>query len=798
MPRRRSFKPLDSSQGRFTVAAILCTFALFSALSVGLSVRATEGSHHRATVVQVAARQRTLAERYVQEVLLVRQGQRADPAYTGGVLRDSVVALLHGGTAPAVNGDDDATRLAPFKGARVRAQLEQERRLAADLTATGAAILAGRPARGRLTAHEHVRGGDPMLRLRTLAALTSNVSLNTARSMAAGADKGISDLITMQVALGLAGLLASLGLAWALIAATRRQTAHFRSLVTSSTDLVLVFGEGGVRYVSASVTEMLGRTDHELLGEGLVEQVHGDDRVALETTVAQGTSDGVVFRMCDRFGEWRHLEARVTDLRGDRQVQGVVLNARDISERVRLEEQLTVQAFHDGLTGLANRALFRDRLNQALARSARSPAPLAVLLVDLDGFKQVNDSLGHDAGDHLLLEVGRRFDGVVRPNDTLARLGGDEFALLLDGADGPRATAVADRLLECLLEPIEVADRELTLSASVGVVVHPGGAGDSEVLVRHADVAMYAAKAAGRARWEVFHNEMDREFGEDLGLAQELRVGLQRGEFSLHYQPEVAIDSSALVGVEALLRWQSPSRGNVPPDQFIPVAEDTGLIMPIGEFVLREACEQTAQWRRAGLLPDSFVTWVNLSGKQLSVGGVPTTVHAALEASGLPPEFLGLEVTETAIVEGGAAGERARSELQELHSEGVSLAIDDFGTGFSSLGQLRRFPVDVIKVDRSFIHGVEHDPKDSAIAANLVSLAHALNLVAVAEGIESDGQLTSLRSLGCDLAQGFLFARPAPADVVTQMLADGGPPVPGAPPATAPGRPHTITALPGA
>jgi EAL domain-containing protein (putative c-di-GMP-specific phosphodiesterase class I) len=291
---------------------------------------------------------------------------------------------------------------------------------------------------------------------------------------------------------------------------------------------------------------------------------------------------------------------------------------------------------------------------------------------------------------------------------------------------------------------------------------------------------------------------MDREFGEDLGLAQELRVGLQRGEFSLHYQPEVAIDSSAMVGVEALLRWQSPSRGNVPPLQFIPLAEETGLIMPLGEFVLREACEQTARWRRAGLLPDSFVTWVNLSGKQLSVGGVPATVHAALEAAGLPPEFLGLEVTETAIVEGGAAGERARAELQELHAEGVSLAIDDFGTGFSSLGQLRRFPVDVIKVDRSFINGVEHDAKDSAIAANLVSLAHALNLVAVAEGIESDGQLSSLRDLGCDLAQGFLFARPAPAETVTAMLADGGPPAPRPAPVTAPERPHTITALPGA
>jgi diguanylate cyclase (GGDEF)-like protein/PAS domain S-box-containing protein len=771
MRARRSFKPF-AGRGRRAIAAILLTFALSSTVTVVLTIVETSKSRHRAVVIEVAARQRTLAERYVRDILLVRAGEQADPATTASELRLSAAALLNGGPAPAVEGDDDDAQLPPSRDPRVRAQLQQERRLVADLTATGKAVLAHR----RLddlpqTANERIRFTDPTMRLRVLAALTSNVSLAASRTLAADADRGVADLITLQVVLGALGLVTSLLLAWALIRAARRQSAHFRSLVTASTDLVLVFGESGCQYASRSVSTMLGRVEHDLLGPGVWEHIHPDDLCGVQAAADGGEPAELVFRLRNRFGEWRHLEAHLTDLRADRLVRGVVLNAREVTERVRLEEQLTRLAFHDGLTGLANRALFRDRLDQALARSTRSGDPLAVLLVDLDSFKQVNDSLGHDAGDELLQQLAVRFSEVVRPSDTVARLGGDEFALLLEGVNQAQAVAVADRVLERAAEPVRIAGRELALSASVGIVAHAGG-GDSAELIRHADVAMYAAKETGPGRLEVFCFEMAREVGELLGLEHELRLALQRGEFSVHYQPEVALETGAIVGVEALLRWHSPTRGAVSPAQFIPVAEASGLIVQIGEHVLREACRQTAEWERDGRLSDGFITWVNVSAKQLAGAGLADVVEYVLRATGLGPDRLGLEVTETAIVEQGIAAETARVELERLHDLGIRIAIDDFGTGFSSLGQLRHFPIDVLKVDRSFVQGVEHDAKDAAIAANLVSLAHALGLVAIAEGIESSGQLASFRELGCDRAQGFLFARPAPADEVTGLLAE--------------------------
>ncbi len=760
-----------TARSRNPVAAILILFAVFSAVSVGLSIRSTSGSRQHAAVLEIAARQRTLTERYVNAVLLAREGRPAHPSYTAGVLMRSAKALLNGGTAPAASGDDGETMLPAPTGKLERAQLRREAHLVHDLVATGSALLRHRSVTAvPLTAHEHITARNPVQRLEILSTLTSEASLDVGQAIASTDAHNIRNLITLQVVLGIAGLLASLLLGWALIHATHRQTAHFRSLVTSSTDLVAAFGPGGCSYVSASVTEMLGRPEQEVLGPGFVRFVHADDREALDEACANGLAHELVFRLQNRFGEWRQLEAHVNDLRADRYVRGVVLNARDVTERVRLEDELTHQAFHDGLTGLANRALFRDRLDQSLSRSARTGESLAVLFVDLDGFKQVNDTLGHDAGDRLLEEVARRFATAIRPSDTLARLGGDEFALLLEEADETLSVTVAERLLERLLKEIVLAGREMSLGASVGVVVHAGGAGKSEELMRHADLAMYAAKKGGRGRYAVFHHDMGRELGDLFGIEHELRLGLQRGEFSVLYQPQISLRSRAIVGAEALLRWRSPTRGPVPPSQFIPIAESTGLIEPLGELVLREACDQAARWASEALLPESFVVWVNVSATQLSSGGVGKLVRSALAAAGVQPGRLGLEVTETAIVSDGVAGDRAMLELQELHDRGVQIAIDDFGTGFSSLAQLRRFPVDMIKVDRSFVQGIEHDPRDEAITTHTVNLAHAIGVLALAEGVESAGQLASIDELGCDLAQGYLFAHPGPADEVTRLL----------------------------
>ena len=767
-------RPLQS-RGRRAVVAFIAIAAMLAAGEIALTVHVASRNAHRAPMLQVAARQRTLAERYTKALLLDRTGAAADPDVLGRTLIASAKALLDGGTAPEVAGDDDATKLPAAQGREIRAQLTQELRLANDLVATGQAWLAGDQVDTvRLTAGEHPDSTMPAERLRVLTALTSNVSLNAARSIGASTDANTASTIRTQIALGIVGLLLSVGLALALMVAGRRQVAHFRSLVVASQDLVLIFGAQGARYVSHSVEQLLGRGQRELGGWSFFECVHDEDREPLRNACLHADRRTIGFRLAAADGAWRHLEAHVTDLRDDRHVRGVVLNGRDITERVQLEQELTHQAFHDSLTGLANRGLLLDHLTQALARTRRSDHPLAVLLLDLDGFKQVNDSLGHAIGDDVLRAVARRFATVTRPSDTLARLGGDEFALLTEDIDELRAGALAARLLDCLTEPVEASGRTLRIGASVGIVVHGRGDHiDADDLLRRADVAMYAAKAAGRNRFEFFREEMGERVGELLSLEQDLRTGLERGEFTVHYQPEIDLATDAIVGAEALVRWTSPTRGSVSPGYFIPIAESSGLISPLGEFVLNEACRQVAAWREQCPLDPRFTMWVNVSGAQLSQGGVAELVQRTLETFALPAAMLGLEITESVIVEEGSAAERAQAELQILHDRGVRVAIDDFGTGFSALGQLRRFPVDVLKVDRSFITGVHDEPKDAAITAGLINLAHALGLLAIAEGVETYEQLASIRELGCDLAQGFLLARPMEPDRVRELLLSG-------------------------
>ncbi len=569
----RRFSPM-TRRGRPAIAAILVTFALSSALTVALSISAISRARHHAAVVRIAARQQTLALRYVGDVVLAQAGARADPVGDGQVMAASARALLNGGEAPEVSGNDDETDVSATTDPLARRQLRQEERLVRDLTETGNAILAGRSLRGvGLDVDRAIAGLAPIMRLRVLAALTANVSLNAERTIGGAGDAGIDDLIVLEIALGIGGLLVSLILATALIRTTRRQTAHFRSLVTSSTDLVVVLDEQGCVYAGPAVLQMVGCEEYAVLGDGLERFVHPDDRPALRTAAIEGASAQTVLRVRNTFGEWRRLEAHITDLRHDRHVRGVVLNARDVTERAALEDELARQAFHDDVTTLPNRALFRDRLAHALTRRARSGAQLAVLLADLDGFKQVNDTLGHDAGDELLREAASRFAGAIGAGDTLARLGGDEFAVLLEPAGDARARDVAQAILVAARAPFAIDGREFTLGASIGIATGADGPAGASEMLRHADLAMYAAKAAGRGQIEVFAPEMAHDAGEQVGIERDLRGAVRRNELELHYQPELTIDGAVVTGAEALIRWRSPTRGLVEPASFIALAE---------------------------------------------------------------------------------------------------------------------------------------------------------------------------------------------------------------------------------
>ena len=429
----------------------------------------------------------------------------------------------------------------------------------------------------------------------------------------------------------------------------------------------------------------------------------------------------------------------------------------------RLNEE---QALKDSLTRLPNRTLFQDRLGHALARVQRRGASIAVLFVDLDGFKPVNDRLGHATGDQLLRAVAERLRGCVRPADTVARLGGDEFAVLVEDITGEaEAVAVAERLLESLTVPFLLRNQEVTISASVGVALNAPMA-TVEVMLRDADVAMYRAKESGRACYEVFDAGMHDTILARLELERDVRRAVDERQFVVHYQPLVALADGRLVGVEALVRWQHPTRGLLPPAEFLEVAEETGAIVPLGAWVLQEACRQARQWAEA--YPEQRLTMsVNLSPRQLSDPGIVATVAAALSETGLPAADLVLELTEGLLVSDGPA---VVDRLFALKALGVRLAIDDFGTGYSSLSYLRRLPFDILKIDKLFVDGVAGGSEASAFAQAIIELAHSLRLETVAEGVEHDDQTQHLRRLGCELAQGYHFARPLSPEDITTML----------------------------
>jgi diguanylate cyclase (GGDEF)-like protein/PAS domain S-box-containing protein len=451
----------------------------------------------------------------------------------------------------------------------------------------------------------------------------------------------------------------------------------------------------------------------------------------------------------------------------DAEHKGVVELLEDLAaiaiERKKYEAKLAHQAHHDPLTGLPNRMLFLEFLQLAMARARRYRSSVAVLFLDLDRFKVVNDSLGHDAGDELLVALGRRLRGVVRPGDTVARFGGDEFTVLCE--DLPTADArehaadVAERLLHVIQQPFLLDGDEQFLSASIGIALAGPGADRPEGLLRDADAAMYRAKERGKGRWELFDEIMRASARERLETENALHRALERGELRVHYQPVMSLRDQRCIGAEALVRWAHPDRGLITPEHFIDVAEETGLILPVGKWVIEEACRRSRQWR--AVRGPSFVVSVNLSGRQLSNPELAEQVAAALDRTGADPAGLCFEITENVLMDDAEATIGAITSLKRL---GVALSIDDFGTGYSSLGYLKRFPVDAVKVDRSFIDGLGSDSEDSAIVAAVVSLGHALGLTVIAEGVETDRQLSELVALGCDAAQGYLFAEPGPAD----------------------------------
>jgi len=464
-------------------------------------------------------------------------------------------------------------------------------------------------------------------------------------------------------------------------------------------------------------------------------------------------------------GSWRWIDVTFTNLLHDPSVRGIVTNGRDMTEARRFQDQLSYQASHDELTGLANRALFTKRMARAVSASS-GPGTVAVALVDLDDFKAINDRLGHTVGDAMLIAVAARLRGCLRPGDAVARLGGDEFAVLLGDLRPGESSQVAERIIFALAAPVRAAGHDLLAQASIGIADNDSDLGAAELL-RRADVAMYSAKELGKSRYAHYNADLDARAVEHARLAAELRQALDRNEFSLMYQPIVALPDGDITGVEALVRWNHPERGFVSPADFIPVAERTGLIVPLGAWVMETACRQAAAWldEYGERAPARMA--VNVSARQLLEPTFPQVVAGVLAGTGLPAQMLTIEITETAVFGGGPAVDAVTA----VHALGVDIALDDFGTGHSSLGLLRTCPVDVIKVDKSFVDGVTGTVEQEAIATSIGQIAHALGLRAVAEGVETAAQAERLHVLGYRLAQGFHFARPMRADDLARQLA---------------------------
>jgi len=530
-----------------------------------------------------------------------------------------------------------------------------------------------------------------------------------------------------------------------------------------------------IEYVNPAFERITGYAAGDVLGQRL-EDVQGPDHARQDmqeiTAALREQREGkAIVRNFRKDGSSYWSELFVAPVRDDGHgaLSHFVVAQYDISTVMRFEQELEFQARHDILTGLANRLLLRERLEQAMAAARRSTVPVWVVFIDLDRFKFVNDTLGHGAGDSLLKLIAERLRNATREVDTVARLGGDEFVLLLPQvANSATGQAILQRVLDAVAQPLQVAEHEFFLTCSMGVASYPDDGDSAETLIKHADIAMYRAKEQGRNHWQSYAPAMNASTLARLNLESELRHALERGQFHLVYQPQLDLCSGKMVGMEALLRWQHPSLGTIAPGDFIHLAEEMGLIVPIGAWVLHTACAQAKAWQQAGLGEVRLA--VNLSARQFRQNGLLQSVKDILAATGLEARFLELELTESMMMQDV---EQAIATMGKLKTLGLQLSIDDFGTGYSSLAHLRHFPIDVLKIDKSFVSDILHSADDAAIVHAIIALAHSLRLKVIAEGVETEQQCDFLRQHGCDQMQGYLFSRPLAAPAFERLLREG-------------------------
>ena len=572
----------------------------------------------------------------------------------------------------------------------------------------------------------------------------------------------------------------------------RESEEKFRMISTSSKVGIFQLGtDGKCVYTNEELSVITGLSSAAILANGWLSSIHQDDKPVVDAQWRSMLVDKQAININCRLGEGsiKWISGHVGILKNtNNQLTGFLGTIHDITDVKNAQVQLEQMAFYDTLTGLANRRLFRNRLDHVINNLSREGNSLGLILLDLDHFKNINDSLGHDAGDSLLVIIAERLQQCVRASDTVARLGGDEFAVILPSINTTQAVSqVAQKILDTLKMPVTLQESEISISASAGISMAPDDGDSAEILIKHTDLALYMAKAEGRNNYQFFTQEMNTDLLNHLALVEDLRHAITGDEFSLVFQPQIEISSGDLTGFEALIRWNHCSRGFISPDDFIPTAEETGLIIPIGRWVVATACRQLRALYDKKLVNENAVMTVNLSVKQFQDDELISFIESNLEKFDLKPGQFELELTETVLMENL---EQALTKLEKLKDLGILISIDDFGTGYSSLGYLKRLPVNIVKVDRSFVMDIPHDKDDMEITAAIIAMAHSLNYEVVAEGIETAEQLSFLEKCNCDYGQGYLFSKPLPSPLLEQYCRDfNNPPVKQIPPS----KPHQST-----